>query len=92
MAHAGRSVQQDHWKDSTSRKQETLSHSANRTSSIAPEVTAIMAAREVSWTMLSNTSKPMAASIPRLVTRMRVETTSADFNQATSVLTTPVRH
>ena len=53
MAHAGRSVQQDHWRDSTSRKQETLSHLANRTLSTAPRNMATTAARGGSWTMLS---------------------------------------
>ena len=53
VALAGRSVQQDHWKDNISRKQENSSRSANRTSSTVPQSMAIMAAREVSWIMLS---------------------------------------
>ena len=55
----GHSVQQDHWKDSTSRKQENLSHSVNRTSLIVLPVTAITGVKEDSWTMLSDTSKLM---------------------------------
>lgn len=41
---AGLSVQQDHWRDNTLRKQETLSHSANRiwlTAQLAMEITVV---------------------------------------------------
>ena len=41
----GRLAQLDHSKDNTSRKQGNLSHSANRISSIVPEVMAIMAVK-----------------------------------------------
>ena len=92
MGLAGLSVQQDHWKDNTSRKQDNLSHSANRILLTAPPVMAIMAARVDSWIMLSRTSKPMEESIPRLVTRMRLVTASADFKQATLELQTLVRY
>ena len=61
MALAGLSVQQDHWKDNTSRKLQTLSHSVNRTLSTAPEVTATMAVMEDLRIRLSGTSKPMVA-------------------------------
>ena len=57
MAHAGRLVQQDHWKDSTLRKQENSSHSASRTSWIVLQSSAIMAAKEDSWIMLSSKLK-----------------------------------
>ena len=92
MGLAGLSVQQDHWKDNTSRKQDDSSHLANRILLTAPPVMAIMAARVDSWIMLSRTSKPMEESIPRLVTRMRLVTTSADFKQATLELQTLVRY
>ena len=89
---AGRSVQQDHWKDSILRKQENSSHSANKTSLIVRKPTAIMAAKEGWWIMLSDTSKPTAESIPRLLTRMRERTITADFKLATLELPILVRH
>ena len=91
MVLAGRLVQPDLSKDNTSRKQGILSHSANRIWSIALEVMAIMAAKADSWIMLSDTSKPMAELTLKPVTRMRLATTTADFNQVKLELRTLVR-
>ena len=91
MALAGLSVQQDHWKDNTSRKLQTLSHSVNRTLLTAPEVTATTAVKEDSWIMLSGTSKPMVALILRKAIRMRLWTDHVDFNVPTWELQSPVR-
>ena len=91
MALAGLSVRQDHWKDSTLRKLETLSHSANRTLLTAPQVTATTAVKEDSWIMLSGTSKPMVALILRKAIRMRLGTDHVDFNGPTWELQSPVR-
>ena len=87
----GRSVQQEHWKDSTSRKQENSSRSANRILSTVPPLMEITAAREVSWIMLLSTSKPTVESIPKLVTRMRVQTGGADSKKTTLERGTLVR-
>ena len=87
---AGLSVQQDHWKDSTSRKLENSSRSVNRTSLTAPEAMATMAAREDLWIMHSSTSKQIKGSIPRLATRIRVRTNRADIKMATLELQTLV--
>jgi len=48
---AGRSVLPDHWKDSTSRKQENSFHLVNRIWSTAPGNMEIMAVRVDSWIM-----------------------------------------
>ena len=53
MALAGPLVPQDHWKDSTSIKRETLSHSANRISLTALEATATLVVWEDVWDLLS---------------------------------------
>ena len=80
MALAGLSVRQDHWKDNTSKKLENLSHSANRTLSTAPELTATMAVKEDLRLRLSSTSKPMMALILRKAIRMRLRTENVDFS------------
>ena len=54
MALAGLSVQQDHWKDNTSRKLENSYHSANRTSWTVQESSVILVVKEDSWIMLSS--------------------------------------
>ena len=54
MALAGLSAQQDHWKDSTSRKLENLFHSANRTLLTVQKNLAILAVKEDIWKMLSS--------------------------------------
>ena len=54
MALAGPLVQQDRWKDSTSIKRETLSHSANRTSWTVQESSVILVVKEDAWIMLSS--------------------------------------
>ena len=53
MALAGPLVQQDRWKDSTSIKRETLSHSANRTWWTVQESSVILVVREDVWDVLS---------------------------------------
>ena len=83
MVPAGRSAQLDHLKVSTSRKQDNLSLSVNRIWWTAPENIEIMAARVVGWTTPSSTSRLMVESIPRIVTRMRLETATADSVQTT---------
>lgn len=88
---AGRSAQPDHLRDSTSRKRDNSSPSANRILSTALLVMAIMAVRADSWIMPSGTSKLMVESTPKLVTRMRRETTTADIIQTTLELQTRVR-
>ena len=84
-------MQQDHWKDNTSRKLETLSHSVSRTLSTAPEVTATMAVVEDSWIRLSGTSKPMVALILKKAIRMRLGKDNVVFNGPTWELQSPVR-
>ena len=84
-------MQQDHWKDNTSRKLQTLSHSVNRTLSTAPEVTATMAVMEDLRIRLSGTSKPMVALILRKAIRMRLGMDHVDFNGPTWELQSPVR-
>ena len=84
-------MQQDHWKDNTSRKLETLSHSVNRTLSTAPEVTATMAVVEDSWIRLSGTSKPMVALILKKAILMRQGKDNVVFNGPTWELQSPVR-
>ena len=54
MALAGPLVQQDRWRDSTSIKRETLSHSANRTSWTVQESLVILVVTEDAWIMLSS--------------------------------------
>ena len=54
VALAGLSVQQDHWKDNTSRKLENSYHSANRTSWTVQESSVILVVKEDSWIMLSS--------------------------------------
>ena len=51
MVLAGHLVQLDHWKDSTSRKQENSFHSVNRIWSTAPEALEITAVRADLWIM-----------------------------------------
>ena len=53
MVLAGPLVQQDRWKDSTSIKRETLSHSANRTSWTVQESSVILVVMEDAWEVLS---------------------------------------
>ena len=54
MALAGLSVQQDHWKDNTSRKLESSYHSANRTSWTVHKSSVTLVVKEDSWIMLSS--------------------------------------
>ena len=91
MALAGLSVRQDHWKDSTLRKLETLSHSANRTLLTAPQVTATRAVMKDFRIKLSGTSKPMVALTVRKAIRMRLGTDHVDFDGPTWELQSPVR-
>lgn len=61
---AGLSVQQDHWRDNTLRKQETLSHSANRiwlTAQLAMEITVV---REDLWITPSSKRRKLNISHP----------------------------
>ena len=87
---AGLSVQQDHWKDNTSRKLESSSLSVNRTLLTALEAMATMAAREGLWITHSSTSKQIKESILRQATRIRVRTNRADIKIATLELQTLV--
>ena len=64
MVLAGRSVQQDHLRDNTSRKQETLSHLANRiwlTAQLAMEITVV---REDLWITPSGKRRKLNISHP----------------------------
>lgn len=88
---AGRSAQLDHWKDSTSRKQDNSFLSANRIWSTVPQAMAIMAAKADSWIMPSGTSKKMTESTLRQVTRTRREMPNADIIQTPLELQTQVR-
>ena len=87
---AGLSVQQDHWKDNTSRKLESSSLSVNRTLLTALEAMATMAAREGLWITHSSISKEIKESILRQATRIRVRTNRADIKIATLELQTLV--
>ena len=87
---AGLSVQQDHWKDNTSRKLESSSLSVNRTLLTALEAMATMAAREGLWITHSSISKQIKESILRQATRIRVRTNRADIKIATLELQTLV--
>ena len=80
---AGLSVQQDHWKDNTSRKLESSSLSVNRTLLTALEAMATMVAREGLWITHSSISKQIKDSILRQATRIRVRTNRADIKIAT---------
>ena len=84
-------MQQDHWKDNTSRKLQTLSHSVNRTLSTAPEVTATVAVVEDSWIRLSGTSKPIVALILKKAIRIRLGKDNVVFNGPTWELQSAVR-
>ena len=92
MAHAGRSVQQDHWKGNTSRKLENSSRSANRISLTALEAMATMAAKEDLWITRSGTSKQTEESILRQATRIKLRTNRADLKPATWEPQTLVRY
>ena len=87
---AGLSVQQDHWRDNTSKKLESSSLSVNRTLLTALEAMATMAAREGLWITHSSTSKQIKESILRQATRIRVRTNRADIKIATMELQTLV--
>ena len=92
VAHAGRSVQQDHWKGNTSRKLENSSRSANRISLTALEAMATMAAKEGLWITHSSTSKQTEESILRQPTRIKLRTNRADLKPATWETQTLVRY
>ena len=87
---AGLSVQQDHWKDNTSRKLESSSLSVNRTLLTALEAMATMAAREGLWITHSSISKQIKDSILRQATRIRVRMNRADIKIVTLELQTLV--
>ncbi len=63
MVLAGRSVQQDPWKDSISRKQEIWFHSVNKILLIVLQAMVTMVVMVASWIMLSNTSRQMVVLI-----------------------------
>ena len=87
---AGLSVQQDHWKDNTSRKLESSSLSVNRTLLTALEAMATMAAREGLWITHSSISKQIKDSILRQATRIRVRMNRANIKIVTLELQTLV--
>lgn len=62
----------DHWKDNISRKLENLFLSVNNSWLTVQGATEIMDAREVSWTTLSNTSKPTKETTQRRATHMKL--------------------
>lgn len=64
MVLAGLSVQQDHLRDNTSRKQETLSHLANRIWLTAQLAMEIMVVREDLWITPSSKRRKLNISHP----------------------------
>lgn len=92
VAHAGRSVQQDHWRDNISRKLENSSRSANRISLTALEAMATMAAKEGLWITRSGTSKQTEESTLRQATRIKLKMNRVDLKPATWEPQTLVRY